>query len=349
MSKKRHSLQSKINSYLYDHLWLKYTIEYGVAFFISVVSAAIFAFGVICFLKPVSGTYEFTELISGGSSGLAQVISLIFSLCGITIANNPNLIFSICYMLINIPLIILAFVGIGKRFATFTLVNVGFVFLFSNLFVGDFFEQIAIFVDANGGLISRALFAGLCTGLSSAIAYKWETSAGGFDIVAYYLSLRKSTTAGKYSVMINAGIMVAFALLNAFSNNPRVISVSGGTYTISSWASAIAVIFFSVVYLFTVMLVIDLINVRNKKVQIQIITSNNDLPRLLLANVPHGATIVNAKGAFSGQDRKIIYMVVSSLELKNVITLIEQLDPDSFVNVTPLQQVYGRFFVRPIR
>ena len=349
MSKKRHTLQSKINSFLYDHIWLKYIIEYGVAFFISVLSAAIFAFGVICFLKPGASNYEFTELISGGSSGLAQVIALIFTLCGISIENNPNLIFSLAYLLINVPLIILAFFGVGKRFALFTLVNVGFVFLFSNIFKGEFFEQIAIFVDARGGLISRALFAGLCTGLSSAIAYKWETSAGGFDIVAYYLSLRKSTTAGKYSVMINAAIMVTFVLLNALSHTPTIIEVGGDSFTVSSWAAAISVIFFSTVYLFTVMLVIDLINVRNKKVQIQIITSNTDLPRLLLANVPHGATIVNATGAFSGQERKIIYMVVSSLELKKVITLIEQLDPNSFVNVTPLQQVYGRFFTRPIR
>lgn len=349
MSNKRHSLHSRINSFLYDHIWLKYIIEYGVAFFISVLSAAIFAFGVTCFLKPSASGYQFTELISGGSSGLAQVIALIFSLCGVTIENNPNLIFSIAYMLINVPLIILAFFGVGKRFALFTLINVGFVFLFSNIMVGDFFEQVAMFVDSKGGLISRALFAGLCTGFSSAIAYKWETSAGGFDIVAYYLSLRKSTSAGKYNVVINASIMITFVLLNATSNSPVVIGEGGGAYTISSWAMAIAVIFFSIVYLFTVMLVIDFINVRNKKVQIQIITSNSDLPRLLLANVPHGATIVDAKGAFSGQPRKIVYMVVSSLEFKNVISLIKQLDPDSFVNVTPLQQVYGRFFVKPIR
>lgn len=349
MSKKRHSLQSRVNSFLYNHIWLKYVIEYGVSFFISVLSAAVFAFGVICFLKPSASSYQFTELISGGSSGLAQVIALIFSLCGINIDNNPNLIFSIAYMLINVPLIILAFFGVGKRFALFTLVNVGFVFLFSNIMVGDFFEQVAIFVDSHGGLISRAFFAGLCTGFSSAIAYKWETSAGGFDIVAYYLSLRKSTSAGKYSVLINAGIMIAFALLNATSNSTTIIGEGSGTYTISSWAMAVGVIFFSIIYLFTVMLVIDFINVRNKKVQIQIITSNSDLPRLLLANVPHGATIVDAKGAFSGQPRKIVYMVVSSLEFKNVISLIKQLDPDSFVNVTPLQQVYGRFFVKPIR
>ena len=106
---------------------------------------------------------------------------------------------------------------------------------------------------------------------------------------------------------------------------------------------------FSIVYLLTVMIVIDMINIRNKKVQLQIISSNKELPRLLLASIPHGATIVKATGAFSGEDRLMIYMVVSSLEMKSTVKTIRDIDPKSFVNVTPLNQVYGHFYSRPIR
>ena len=97
------------------------------------------------------------------------------------------------------------------------------------------------------------------------------------------------------------------------------------------------------------MILIDIINVRNKKVQLQIITSNQELPRYLLASVPHGATVVKAKGAFSGEDRLMIYMVISSLEMKGVIKSIREIDPKSFINVTPLNQVYGHFYSRPVR
>lgn len=315
----------------------------------SVLSAAIFAFGVNSFLMPSINGYATTELISGGSSGLAQTIALVFRVCGIDNPSNPNLIFSIAYICINAPLIVLAFKGVGKRFAIFTLVNVGCVFLFTNIFKGEFFDQIALFVDNFGGLISRALFAGLCTGLSSAIAYKWETSAGGFDIVSYYLSLRKSTTAGKYGVIINAIIITSFTLLTACTTQPVSYVINGTTWIFSPFAVAFSTLFFSIVYLFTVMLVIDLINVRNKKVQVSINTSNKDLPRILLARIPHGATVVKATGAYSDAERTIIYMVVSSLELKQVIQVVNELDPASFVNVTPLQQVYGRFFIRPVK
>ena len=339
---KRKKIEKKINSYLYNHIWLKYVIDYFIAFVLSVVSAAIFAFGINTFLDPnIPNTMT---LISGGSSGLAQNIKLIFSMFGVT-TSNSSLIFSIAYFAINIPLLILAFFGIGKRFTIFTLVNVGFVTLFTNLFHGQFFDEIALFINQYGGLAARALFAGICTGLSSAIAFRIDASAGGFDIVSYYLSLRKNTTTGKYIILINAIIISTFSVLTGFSG----VSQSIGEHTFSSWTVGVAVLLFSIIYLLTTMLIIDFINIRNKKVQVQINTVNKDLPRLLISNIPHGATIMQGTGAYSGTERIIIYMIISSVELKTTLDTIKEIDPDSFVSVISLYQVYGRFFMKPVR
>lgn len=340
--KHKHSFQERYQSYLYNHLWLKFTVDYGTAFLASVISAAIFAFGIVCFMNPtLTGGQTTLELVSGGSSGLAQVIASLLRVCGVDIEPGNTLFFSIAYLVVNAPLIVLAFKGIGVRFATFTVINVLFVFLFSNIFKGQFFQEIATIINTHGGFLSRALFAGMCTGLSSAIAYKFETSAGGFDIVSYYVSLRKSTTAGKYSVIINAIIIAAFYLMYGFS---------GAEFDgYSTWGIAVACVFFSIVYLFTVMLVVDAINIRNKKVQIEINTTNSDLPSMLLARIPHGLTVVKAKGGYSGQDRLLIYAVVSSLEMKSAIKLIKEVDPSSFVTVKSLVQVYGRFFSQKVR
>lgn len=351
----RKSLGKKFESLTYNHIWLRYAMDYGTAFAMSVLSALIFAFGMNCFIAPnaidVGGTtYTFSRIISGGASGIAQTFAHIFDLTNVTLPSGMPSLYSIFYFAINIPLIILAFKGIGVRFGAFTLVNVGFVFLFTNIFKGEFFSAIALFFDANGGIMSRALFAGICTGLSSAIAYKFETSAGGLDIVFYYISLRKNTTAGKYGALINVFVMLAYSTITAVGGQEHIIYIANDLpFTLRSFEYAISMMFFSVVYLFTVTLLIDFINTRNKKVQIQIITSVKQMPTLLLANIPHGATIVQAKGAFSGDDRFIIYMVVSSIEVKHVIRLIRDIDKNSFVNVTSLQQVYGRFFQKPIK
>lgn len=344
--KHKHSFKERYDSYLYNHLWLKFTVDYGTAFIATVVSAAIFAFGIVCFMNPTLTDGQTTiELVSGGSSGLAQVIASLLRVFGVDIEPGNTLFFSIAYLIVNAPLIVLAFKGIGVRFATFTVINVLFVFLFSNIFKGQFFQEIATIINNHGGFLSRALFAGMCTGLSSAIAYKCDTSAGGFDIVSYYVSLRKSTTAGKYSVIINAIIISAFYLMYGISGASNDVTFAG----YSSWAIAVSCAFFSVVYLFTVMLVVDAINTRNKKVQIEINTTNTDLPSMLLARIPHGLTVVKAKGGYSGQDRLLIYAVVSSYEMKGAIKLIKEVDPSSFVTVKSLIQVYGRFFSQKVR
>ncbi|MCQ2801338.1 MAG: YitT family protein [Bacilli bacterium] len=336
--KKIEKLQKRTNSFLYNHLWLKFIVDYGFALIATLFSAAIFALCINVFLDPavLGGECEGIQtLVSGGSSGAAQVLNLLFTVNGITIPNNPSLLFSIFYLLINLPLIYIAFRYVGKRFAIFTVINVGAVFLMTNAMHGQFFVEIALFVNNHGGMLARALFAGMCTGLSSAIAYKIDASAGGFDIISYYFSERKSTLAGKYGVIINATIISAFTIITAV--------------TTSKWGESLGLIFFSAVYLLTVMLVIDVINVRNKKAQIQIITRKKDLAKLLLANIPHGATVVNARGAFSDNESYIIYMVVSTTEIKRAVKVVRELDPESFVNVTSLHQVYGHFYMKPIK
>ncbi len=338
LMKKIEKLQKRTNNFLYNHLWLKFIVDYGFSLIATLFSAAIFAFGVNVFLQPSvlgSECAGIQSLVSGGSSGAAQVINLIFEVCGITVPNNPSLLFSIFYLVINLPLIYIAFRYVGKRFAIFTVINVASVFVLTNVMQGQFFVNIALFVDKNGGMLGRALFSGMCTGLSSAIAFKIDASAGGFDIISYYFSERKSSLTGKYGAIINSVIIAAFSIITAYSTK--------------EWGQAIGLIFFSSVYLLTVMLVIDVINIRNKKAQIQIITTKKDLVRLLLANIPHGATVVNARGAYSDNERYIIYMVVSTTEIKHAVKVIRALDPESFVNVTSLQQVYGHFYMKPIK
>ena len=329
----------KLNSFAYQHIWLKYLLDYGFAVLATVFSSFIFVFGMLTFLEPaLSSSAESIgpAMVSGGSSGAAQVIKLlIYSIFKNLDTKNERIILSSLYLAINIPLLILAFKGVGKRFAIFTLLNVGCVFLFTNIIKGQIFTDLAEYVSEHGGMLTRAFFAGICTGVSSGIAYKIESSAGGFDIVSFYISAKKSTMAGKYGMIINGIIVASFAIVSGIASK--------------DFATAIGGALFSFVYLLTVMLVIDAINIRNKKAKIEITTSNKELPQLLIANIPHGATLIEAKGAFTNSERLIVEMVVSTTEIKRAVSIIKTLDPESFVVVTSLSGVYGRFHMRPIK
>ena len=136
-------------------------------------------------------------------------------------------------------------------------------------------------------------------------------------------------------MIINGTIVASFALVSGITNKDYATAVGGAL--------------FSFVYLLTVMMVIDVINIRNKKAKIEVTTSNKELPQLLIANIPHGATLVDAKGAFTNNERLITEMVVSTTEIKRAVMIIKELDPESFVVITPLQGVYGNFHMKPIK
>lgn len=329
--------REKWNNYLYDHYNLKQTIYHGKGLFFAVLSAFIFAFGFTCFISSAKeiGSEGYFRIITGGISGLSQNVAKLVEIFG---GHLPHLaIEAMGYTVFNIPLIIFAFMKIGKRFAAMTAVNVGlsslFIFLFPEI---GFDAKIASHFLIENQPVARLLFGGICTGLASALAFKGEISCGGIDIVTYYFSLRKSTSVGKYSILVNGCIVCLYSLL-IIVDNPK------------DYATAIISLFYSVVYIFIVSFIIDTINLRNKKVQLQIITRNENVSKALLAHFPHGATILKSEGAYSHSEEIMIYMVVSSFEVKNVVALARKVDPKAFITATSLIQVYGNFFIKPIR
>jgi len=348
MAKKK-TWRKKVEDHFYDHPIQKGVLTNGWAFLVVALSAFIFAFGFRAFLAP-NNLDSLTssgglKLVSGGVSGISQtIIAFVEWVGGHPISNNGiyDVVYSVLYFGINIPVFIIAWRGIGKRFAIFTFINVGLASLFTTLLRyadESLFYRISEFVDSNGGLVTRALLAGICTGISSAIAYKVDASAGGIDVIAYWIALKQSKLVGKYSVYINAGTILLFTLFS-------ISDVGWGT---EQAARVFVATLFSILYLFVCMFLIDAINVRNKKFKIEAVSEVEELGRILIGNLPHGETMVKGKGAFTGKEKYVFTMVVSSYEVKQTIRVIKEADPAAFIDVFPLQHVYGRFYLPPIR
>ena len=335
--RKGERIKKKINDYLFDHRFIRGALDHGNALFHSVVAAFIFAFGFCSFISPAST--EALHIATGGVSGLSQTIALIMRLAGAPEAlTGNNTIQSIGYFVINVPILTFAFIKIGKRFAIHSAINVGlsslFIYLFSHPEFG-FTQQIANNTLVADHLLVRVLLGAACVGLSSAFAYKGDISCGGMDVFNYYFALRKSTSIGKYSILTNGIIISSYAIVLLF--DPA-----------HPWEESVISFFFSLIYLFTANIIIDAINLRNKKIQVQIVTTSEYIAPVLIANFPHGATVVYGEGAYSHTPRKVIYMVVSSSQVKDVVSIARKVDPHAFITVTALVQVYGNFFIKPV-
>lgn len=340
------NLKKTCQEYFYDHPKFRVTLEYLITFIASFISAGIFAYGYKSFISP---TIEIDgqmigNLITGGASGLAQIFVKIFEICGFPVNDLAfgslrwnYILQSVFYVMINIPVLLIAYFKIGKKFCLFTLLNVIFYFIIVNILPENFTNMFYTNGDAYGfskDFLARAIFAGICTGLCTVIAFKFDHSAGGIDVVSVYVQAKKNDTSiGKISMFINICIIVVYTLLSAINAKGDLSSTTMALY--------------SCVYFFTSSTVIDALSSREKKHQLQIITDHQQLPDVIIKYFPHSCTIVQGKGAYTKKDKLVIYTVLSSFEVKKAIKIIREVDSKAFVTITKVSQVVGRFYIQP--
>ena len=347
--------KKKTINFLYDHPKIKATLKNSYMVIITILSAFIFSFGFKCFISPNYTVFwdSTTEvairtLASTGSSGLSQVFTSILKLCGvewILDGENQYIMNFVFYFLVNVPLCIFAWFKIGKKFCIYTILNCALVTIFGIVIptssANDFVNEVAsaVFNDP----VSRVLFAGCCTGLSTGLAYLINTSAGGVDIIAFYISEKKSSPAGKFSACMNCIIVLIYSILSIIPGGVVGAVGSGADYEAVSVSTALIIILYTFLYMIITTIVVDTLDTKNKKVSLQIITKNENLSQIIIANVPHGCTISEAVGGYTGDKQFMIYMSVRKNEAKKVISVCRRVDPNCFINALSAEQVYGKF------
>jgi len=350
----------KWQMFLLDRPVLKSVLNWIMIILVTILSAICFSFGYRAFIAP--GTYQglsIPSLISGGASGVSQVILKLIELCGYIPEQEKDLQ-SLLYLLVNIPLFIVAWIFIGKKFTLVTILNVALTSLFIKILPDSWVtvfnsipevkdratstEIIIINTVISGApfqydYLARAITAGVTTGVSVGLSYLIGTSAGGTDIIAFSIAEKKSSNVGKYTVIINCIIVILYTTLNSLR-----LSKQG-----ENGLAEMPMVIYTIVYFLVSSKVTDLINIKNKKTELQINTQQEDLASKLMCAFPHGCTIVHAIGGYTNQPRKIIYMVVSAFEVKKVVRFAKENDPSCFVNVIHSHQVVGNFYIQPLK
>lgn len=348
-SKRSNKTKGIINRFLMERPKLKTSSEILYVSIMCLISAFIYAFGYRVFIAPdpqnmvnLGGAGVHVHFVSGGVSGMAQnVVKLFHDVLNLTFLSRNN-IQSIAFFTLNIPVFLLAWFKIGKRFTIFSMINVALVSLFISI-IPVSWEQMIIY-DTQ---LTRTLLAGGILGASNAVAFKAGISTGGLDIVSYYFANRKSEGVGKYSILFNSVVVGIYFALNLIQPDVAVgaekeVLLPAHTIAITSFVS-------SIIYLLSNSFIVDLFNVRNKKTQLQIMSDVEGLEKILIANFPHGATVTKGFGAYSGREKNIIYMTISNNEITSAVALIQDIDPNAFVNVIELRQVFGRFYIKPLK
>lgn len=241
------------------------------------------------------------QILSSGLSGIAIMLGILTPL------NTGVLNF-----LLNLPLLILGVLKLGKRFISYTILSV--VVLSVSLYV------IPVQAISTEPILS-SLFGGVLTGIGIGLIFRASGSSGGFDIIAMLLTKKRDFPLG--------------ALISAM--NAIVVVLSGFVF---NWDAALN----TLVGIYATGKVIDTIHTNHIKLTLMIVTKNGDeMKAKLLANLYRGITIMDGEGAYSGEGRKILMTVITRYQLTDVKTMINEIDPDAFVNITETTEVMGSF------
>jgi uncharacterized membrane-anchored protein YitT (DUF2179 family) len=159
------------------------------------------------------------------------------------------------------------------------------------------------------------------TGLGSGIIFKASGSTGGLDILAMLLMKKRSFPLGALLAAMNAVVVIISGFI--FGWNLAMLTLVG---------------------IYAAAKVIDTIHTSHIKVTLMIVTKKGDeLKEMLLSKLGRGITVIDGKGAYSGNKQEILITVITRYQLTDVRTTINEVDPNAFVNITETTEIIGFF------
>ncbi len=290
--------------------------------FIVVLANILLSFATVWFLEPA-------RLYSGGATGLAQlVVRLIESLGG-----KFNL--GLMTFIINIPIAIIGWHFVSKRFAIFSIMAIIVQSLATGLIKDSPFEALATDIVTingpvmnHGGILTLAIFGGLLAGFAAGLALKFGTSTGGIDIVAQACALHKGISIGIVTLSVNI-----------------LIAIIGGGILQGSFI----VVLYTFVRLILNSLVTDKIHTAYTYTSLNIFTAHGEeIAKLLMQELNRGCTIFEGTGAYTHQIHTELYCVLSTYEVERAIHIIRGFDKQAFVVISPVRRVAGNFIKKTI-
>ncbi|ATV58937.1 MULTISPECIES: YitT family protein [Fusobacterium] len=260
-----------------------------------------------CVVMAFNINYFFVgnKLAEGGVSGLSLIIHYL-----------SNIDVSYLYFALNIPLIILAYIFLGKNFLLKT--------FFATFVLSVFLKVFASFSEPLDDILLAAIFGGAINGIAIGIVFYAGGSTGGMDIVAKIVN--------KYT-----GIPISRILL---ATDFIVLSI-------------VAVIFGKVIFMYTLISLvisskmIDIIQVGIYSAKgVTIITTKEDeIRKRIMEDTGRGITLIDAKGGYTQKEIGMLYCVVGQYQLIKVKTIVKEVDPSAFMIVADVHEVIGNGFL----
>ncbi|MGT2832963.1 YitT family protein [Streptococcus halotolerans] len=247
------------------------------------------------------------HLAEGGVSGITLILHALFGI-------DPAL----SSLLINLPLFVLGARVFGKKSLLLTIYGTVTLSIFIWLW-----QRIPMELGLQDDMMLVAIVAGIFSGTGSGIVFRYGATTGGTDIVGRVLEEKVGMNLGQTLLMIDV-LVLASSLV--------YIDLKHMLYTL------IASFVFSQV----------LTVVQNGGYMVRgmlIITKESDkAAAAILQEISRGVTYLQGKGAYTGHEFDVLYVVLNPSEVREVKDILAVLDPNAFISVLNVDEVISSDF-----
>lgn len=246
------------------------------------------------------------HIIDGGVVGVSLMAATV-----------THISFALWVVLINLPFLYLGYMQIGKRFTVAT--------LFGILCISFFSAALSHSAPITEDPFLGAVFGGIVLGVGVGLIIRNGGSLDGTEIVAIILDKKSGFSVGEIVMGMNFFIL----------------GTAGFVY---SWNSAM----YSLIAYFLSYKVIDVVIAGLEESKGVMIVSNEpeEIASALMHRLGRGVTILYGEGAYLGQPKKVLYSVVTRLEITKLKDIVYDKDPNAFVTITDVYDVFGGQFTK---
>ena len=246
-------------------------------------------------------------MMSSGTTGIALVVS---HLTGLSV--------STFVLLFNIAMLLVGLAFLGRKFAMTTVLSSLLYPLFLKLWDALIGSPLL-----TQNMLLNVIFAGTLLAVSLGTVMRCGASTGGMDIPPLILN-RYFRIPVSVSLYVFDFIII---LSQAFYHTPEDV-------------------LYGILLLIITSLVLDkMMLVGTTKTEVKIVSEKSaEITREILHSVDRGVTLLDGEGGYAHGRTQVILSIVSNRELPQVLATARRIDPESFVIVSRVSEVWGRGF-----
>ena len=244
------------------------------------------------------------RLAAGGVSGISTILYELFQF-------NPAYV----QWLINIPLLLLGVLLVGKEFSMKTL-------------VGTFFVPFVIWVTADMKLavenpLLSAIYGGIMLGVGLGIVYRGNGSTGGTALIAQLVKKYSGLSSGFSQLLVDGLVVITSAFVFNFE-----------------------LALYAMIAIYVTSKVIDFVQLQTSPTKLVLIITDKEeeVQSIIRNDINRGLTKIKTIGGYSNQEKTMILCVVEQSEAVYFKKLLQTKEPSSFVIFLNASEILGRGF-----